>query len=124
MYNYVPLYVIILIFATVVFFGVREMSALQRDILEPARRMEAKISLGESVEEDYRMIGEKFSRHDTVLNMYINHSVYSNIVICLTEIGNDIEYDRRAELECDVKRLVYYLEDIIDGEKIKINNIF
>lgn len=100
------------------------MSALNREILEPSKAMLEKISYGERVEDDYRRISEAFSEHETVLNMYINHSVYSNVVVCLTEIGNDIEYDRTAELECDVKRLVYYLEDIIDGEKIKINNIF
>ena len=124
MKNYIPLYIVILIFVMVVFFGVREMSAVERDVLEPARVMKDKISLGEPVEDIYRQVAKEFSEHETMINMYINHSIYNSIVVCLREIGNDIKYGLDAELECDVKRLVYYLEDIIDGEKIKINNIF
>ena len=124
MKNYISLYIVISVFAIVTFFGLREMSALQSDVLEPAKAMCEKISAGESVAEDYHRIVREFSDHEIVLNMYINHSQYNNIVICLTEIGNDIEYNRTAELECDIKRLVYYLEDIAEGEKIKINNIF
>ncbi len=124
MKNYIPLYVIIIIFAIVVLFGIREMSSLEKNILEPAIVMKEKISMGESVEEDYQRIAKEFSEYETVLNMYINHSLYSNIVVCLTEIGNDIKYERIAELEFDVKRLVYYIEEITDDEKIKISNIF
>lgn len=124
MKNYYPLFIVILIFAALGIFGMYEMSAVERDILEPAKVMMDKICAGEKAEEEFEKITHEFADHEIILNMYINHSVYNNVAICLTEIGNDMEYNIDAELEADVKRLIYYLEDIIDGEKIKINNIF
>ena len=124
MKNYFPLYIIIAVFAFVVLYGNKEMSDFEREVLKPASVMCEKISRGESAEDYYEKIVHSLDEHDVVLNMYINHSAYNSIMICLTEIGNDIEHDRRDELEADAKRLVYYLQDIADGEKIKINNIF
>ncbi len=124
MKNYISLYAIILILAVVFWLSNREIASVRTELLDPTNVMIQKISNDEPVAEDYEKLCSIFEHHETVINVFINHSVYNSIVQCLEEIGNDIEHNLTAELEADAKRLAYYLQDIVDGEKIKINNIF
>ncbi|MBQ7900746.1 MAG: DUF4363 family protein [Clostridia bacterium] len=124
MKNYLPFYIIIALLAGIFVFSYMEIGAVERELLEPAMHMQDKISADVQVEEDYVKLLEAFKQHEMRLNVFFNHTSSNDIKKCLSEIGNDIKYQNRAELEADTDRLIFHLKDIIDNEKPEINNIF
>lgn len=124
MKNYLPFYVIILLLAGIFVLSYMEINAVEQELLEPAVRMQDKISAGGQVDAEYQKLLEAFKKHEVKLNVFFNHTSGNDVMRCLLEIGNDIEYQNRDELEEDTNRLIFHLRDIIDNEKPKINNIF
>lgn len=124
MKNYIGLYIIIallfgLIFSTFIF-----MNDLEINLLKDAKELAGTEKIDENTNVLYKKIEENFYKMEPVITSFINHSVYREIIKKLDNIKYDIQFEKLSDFKKDAAGLLKILEEIIDNEKPKINNIF
>ncbi len=124
MKNYIGLYIIaallfILMCYTYIFVG-----DVQRELLADAKELSTMEVFNEETDKLYRKIENNFLKMEYRITSFVNHSVYKDIVKELDEIKYDIKFKIISDFKKDSAGLLKILEEIIDNEKPKINNIF
>jgi hypothetical protein len=124
MKNYIGLYIIaallfILMCYTYIFVG-----DVQRELLADVKELSTMEVLNENTDKLYRKIENNFLKMESKITSFVNHSVYKDIVKELDEIKYDIKFNIISDFKKDSASLLNVLEEIIENEKPKINNIF
>ena len=85
---------------------------------------ELKNASGDDIKNIYSDFKSDFEKKENIMMMLINHSSYKELNRCVIRIEHDIRFEREYNLKIDIDELIFHLEEMIDGEKSQLNNIF
>ncbi len=124
MKNYIGLYIIIILLFSLIFYTFIFAKDVRINLVEDARKLCAIEEIDENTDILFKRIEDNFFKMEYRITSFVNHSVYKDIVKELDEIKYDIKFQIISDFKKDSASLLKFLEEIIDNEKPKINNIF
>lgn len=123
MRNYISLVIIVVVVVILFAFNIYVTNSIEYDLLNCAVNLHIKVSENLNCTNEYNEFVTKLKKSEVKMNMIFNHSAYNDIMECVIDIGNDIEFDDKKLLNANVDKLIFYLKDLIGNEKAEINNI-
>ena len=124
MKNYIGLYIIILLLFTLVLYTFIFVHDVKTNLVEDAKILSSIDMIDDNTEMLFDKIENNFFEMEYKITSFVNHSVYKDVVKELNDIKYDIEFNLLSDFKKDTASLLKFLEEIVDNEKPKINNIF
>ena len=124
MKNYIGLYIIILLLFTLVLYTFIFVHDVKTNLVEDAKILSSIDMIDDNTEMLFDKIENNFFEMEYKITSFVNHSVYKDVVKELNDIKYDIEFNLLSDFKKDTASLLEFLEEIVDNEKPKINNIF
>ena len=124
MKNYIGLYIIILLLFTLVLYTFIFVHEVKTNLVEDAKILSSIDMIDDNTEMLFDKIENNFFEMEYKITSFVNHSVYKDVVKELNDIKYDIEFNLLSDFKKDTASLLKFLEEIVDNEKPKINNIF
>ena len=120
--NYLGFFIILFLLIAMIATSVIQFNMFSDQLLTKA--YELKNAPKDKIESVYNNLKENFQKKENVMMMFINQSSYKELYRCLIRVEYDIKFERGYNLNIDIDELIFYLEEIIEGEKSQLNNIF
>ncbi len=124
MKNYIGLYIIILLLFTLVLYTFIFVHDVKTNLVEDAKILSSIDMIDDNTKILFEKIENNFFEMEYKITSFVNHSVYKDVVKELNNIKYDIEFNLLSDFKKDTALLLEFLEEIVDNEKPKINNIF
>ena len=124
MKNYIGLYIIILLLFTLVLYTFIFVHDVKTNLVEDAKILSSIDMIDDNTKILFEKIENNFFEMEYKITSFVNHSVYKDVVKELNNIKYDIEFNLLSDFKKDTASLLEFLEEIVDNEKPKINNIF
>lgn len=122
MKNYLGFFIILFLLIAMIVTSVIQFNMFSDQLLTKA--YELKNASGDDIKNIYSDFKSDFEKKENIMMMLINHSSYKELYRCVIRIEHDIRFEREYNLKIDIDELIFYLEEMIDGEKSQLNNIF
>lgn len=122
MKNYLGFFIILFLLIAMIVTSVIQFNMFSDQLLTKA--YELKNASGDDIKNIYSDFKSDFEKKENIMMMLINHSSYKELNRCVIRIEHDIRFEREYNLKIDIDELIFHLEEMIDGEKSQLNNIF
>ena len=117
---YIGFYVILILLCICIFIVSLQIRNVELNLLKKAYSL----THSSNIEYDYLEFKKEYENSKKILMMIINHIQYKEVSVCIIKIENDIKFNDNKSFNSDLKELIFLLEEIIDGEKCNLSNIF
>lgn len=122
MKNYSGFFIILFLLCLVLALSSYYFNVFEHRLLHKA--YEIKNASFENVFEVYDDFCAELKKYSPVLQMLTNHTTYRDINKYVVQIKYDIENGDAFAFGADTDQLIFLIEEMINGEKCRINNIF
>ena len=120
MKNYSGFFIILFLLCLVLVLSTYFFDVFEHRLLQRAYEMQG--ASEEGVFEIFEEFCSDLKKYSPVLQMLTNHTTYKDINKYAIQIKYDIENGDRSAFYTDIDHLVFLIEEMINGEKCKINN--
>lgn len=120
MKNYIGFYIILVLLICVLILSSIQFHRAESFLLTKAYALKE----SDNIHYSYEQFISEFNKMENNLMMLVNHSQYKEICRCIIRLEHNIEYGDDRNIEIDVDELIFLIEEIIEGEKCTLNNIF
>lgn len=122
MKNYTGFFIILFLLCLMLIVSTVQFNSFEKQLLDKAYKLSE--DSGENRNELYNDLKNSFIRCEKRMMMLVNHTLYKDTAKCVLKLGRDIEFGNELNIKTDMDELIFYLEEMINGEKSGLDNIF
>lgn len=120
MRNYIGFYAILAVLIFLLVFSNFIFNSFKKDVLDKVYELKD----NEIVADNFNTVKQNFKKIQPILMTISNHSNLKEINKYLIRIENDINSGYKYNLKNDIDELILCIEEILNGEKCILSNIF